>query len=67
MVIINFAIHQFLLDYQGTGALKAMDIMSAYNEQQDVCWNPKAFLKMNILKFLKICCILHVPTQLPND
>ena len=67
MVIINFAIHQFLLDYQGTEALKAMDIVSTYNEQQDVCWNLEAFLKMDNLKFLRICGILHVPTQLPND
>ena len=44
-----------------------MDIMSTYNEQQDVCWNLEAFLKMNNLKFLRICGILHVPTQIPND
>ena len=44
-----------------------MDIMSTYNEQQDVCWNLEAFLKMNNLKFLRICGIFHVPTQIPND
>ncbi|KAF3953652.1 hypothetical protein CMV_020924 [Castanea mollissima] len=52
---------------KGTGALKAMDIVSTYNEQQDVYWNHEAFLKMDNLKFLRICGILHVPTQLPND
>ena len=44
-----------------------MDIVSTYNEQQDVCWNPKAFSKMDNLKYLRIYGILHVPTHLPND
>ena len=44
-----------------------MDIASTCNEQQDGCWNPKAFLKMNKLKFLRIYGTLPVPTQLPND
>ena len=67
MLIITFAIHQFLLGYQGTEALKAMDIVSTYNEQQDACWNLEAFLKMDNLKFLRIYGILHVPTHLPKD
>ena len=67
MLITNFAIHQFFLDYQGTEALKAMDIVSTYNEQQDVCWNLEAFSKMDNLKYLRIYGILHVPTHLPND
>ncbi|XP_050242466.1 disease resistance protein RPV1-like [Quercus robur] len=63
--------HSRMWDYEdidkGTGTLKAMDIVSTYNEQQDACWNCEAFLKMDNLKFLRICGILHVPTQLPND
>ena len=44
-----------------------MDIASTCNEQQDGCWNPKAFLKMDNLKFLRIYGTLYVPTHLPND
>ncbi|XP_030926106.1 disease resistance-like protein DSC1 [Quercus lobata] len=44
-----------------------MDIVSTYNEQHDVCWNPEAFSKMDNLKYLRIYGILHVPTHLPND
>ena len=44
-----------------------MDIASTCNEQQDGCWNPKAFLKMDNLKFLRIYGNLYVPTHLPND
>ena len=41
--------------------------MSTCNEQQDGSWNPKAFLKMKKLKFLRIYGTLYVPTHLPND
>ena len=44
-----------------------MDILSTYNEEKEACWNPKAFLKMDNLKFLRICGIHRVPTHLPND
>ena len=67
MVIIDFAIHQFLLDYLGIEALKAMGISTTYNEQKDARWNPEAFLKMENLKFLRIFGFLHVPSHLPND
>ncbi|XP_050245521.1 disease resistance protein RPV1-like isoform X1 [Quercus robur] len=60
-------IDKVLKKNKGTEALKAMDIVSTYNEQQVVCWNPEAFLKMDNLKFLRIYGILHVPTHLPND
>ncbi|XP_065638909.1 disease resistance protein RUN1 [Quercus suber] len=59
-------IDKVLRKNKGTEALKAMDIVSTYNEQQDACWNPEAFLKMDNLKFLRIYGILHVPTHLPN-
>uniref|UniRef100_A0A7N2M352 TIR domain-containing protein n=1 Tax=Quercus lobata TaxID=97700 RepID=A0A7N2M352_QUELO len=52
---------------RGTEALNALDILSTYNEQQVVCWNPEAFSKMDNLKYLRIYGILHVPTHLPND
>ena len=67
LLIIDFAIHQFLLDYWGTEALKAMDILTTYNEQKDAGWNAEAFLKMEILKFLRIFGFLYVPSHLPND
>ena len=67
MVIIDFAIHQFLLDYLGIEALKAMGISTTYNEQKDARWNLEAFLKMENLKFLRIFGFLHVPSHLPND
>ena len=44
-----------------------MDIVSTCNEQQDGCWNPDAFLKMDSLQFLRIYGTLYVPTHLPND
>ena len=44
-----------------------MDILSTYNEENEARWNPKAFLKMENLKFLRICGIHRVPTHLPND
>nr|XP_023889975.1 TMV resistance protein N-like [Quercus suber] len=44
-----------------------MDIVSTCNEQQDGCWNPEAFLKMDNLKFLRIYGTLYVPTHLPKD
>ena len=43
-----------------------MDIASTCNEQQDGCWNPEAFLKMDNLKFLRIYGTPYVPTHLPN-
>ena len=43
-----------------------MDIASTCNEQQDGSWNPKAFLKMDNLKFLRIYGTHYVPTHLPN-
>ena len=43
-----------------------MDISSTCNEQQDGSWNPKAFLKMDNLKFLRIYGTPYVPTHLPN-
>ncbi|KAL0009633.1 hypothetical protein SO802_011135 [Lithocarpus litseifolius] len=60
-------INKVLKKNKGTEALKAMDIASICNEQQDGCWNPKAFLKMDNLKFLRIYGTLYVPTHLPND
>ena len=44
-----------------------MDILTTYNEQKDAGWNAEAFLKMEILKFLRIFGFLHVPSHLPND
>ena len=44
-----------------------MDIWGTYNEEKEAHWNPKAFLKMHNLKFLRINDINHVPTHLPND
>uniref|UniRef100_A0A7N2M287 Disease resistance protein n=1 Tax=Quercus lobata TaxID=97700 RepID=A0A7N2M287_QUELO len=60
-------IHKMLKRNKGTEALKAMDIVSTYNEQQVVCYNPEAFSKMDNLKYLRIYGILRVPTHLPND
>uniref|UniRef100_A0A7N2LM62 TIR domain-containing protein n=1 Tax=Quercus lobata TaxID=97700 RepID=A0A7N2LM62_QUELO len=60
-------INEVLKKNKGTEALNAMDIASTCNEQQDGCWNPEAFLKMDNLKFLRIYGTLYVPTHLPND
>ena len=43
-----------------------MDTLNTYNEEKEARWNPKAFLKMENLKFLRICGIHCVPTH-PND
>ncbi|KAL4597620.1 hypothetical protein ACB092_11G002700 [Castanea dentata] len=60
-------INEVLKKNKGTETLKAMDIVSTCNEQQDGRWNPGAFLKINNLKFLRIDGTLYVPTHLPND
>ncbi|KAL4597643.1 hypothetical protein ACB092_11G003300 [Castanea dentata] len=60
-------INKVLKKNKGTETLKAMDIVSTCNEQQDGRWNPGAFLKMDNLKFLRIDGTLYVPTHLPND
>ena len=44
-----------------------MDIRGTYNEEKGARWNPKAFLMMNNLKFLRINDIDHVPVHLPDE
>ncbi|KAK4538887.1 hypothetical protein RGQ29_032257 [Quercus rubra] len=60
-------INKVLKKNKGTEAVKAIDIVSTCNEQQVGSWNPKAFLKMKKLKFLRIYGTRYVPTHLPND
>ena len=69
MLIIYFAIHQFLLNYLGIGAVQPIDISGIYQAEKEARWNLDAFSKMDNLKFLRIrnVCLQHGPKQLPND
>ena len=69
MLIIYFAFHGFLLFYQGTEKVQAMDIRDVSSKNQNVSfWNPNAFLKMPNLKFLRnhFICPQFVPKYLPD-
>jgi len=67
MLIIYFAIHQFLLDYKGSKAVQAMDIWGMCHEEKEARWDFKVVSKMYNLKFLRVRGILLEPKHLPTN
>ncbi|XP_050245519.1 disease resistance protein RUN1-like [Quercus robur] len=60
-------IDKVLRKNKGTEAIQAIDIWDTNNEERETRWNPKAFLKMSNLKFLRLNDIGYVPIHFPDD